>query len=106
MSEVLNKTHNIISIDQASIPKHLKKANQIFYLPERDLIVLAGWGTNTALITELIAEYLELTPAEQERALSIPAYIKSSNMFLELWKTLENLYQIRAELAKRREAQA
>lgn len=92
---ILSKTHNIILMNPASIPKHLKRQTQIFYLPGKDLIVLIGWGENTPLVTELIAEHLELTPNEHERALKVLPYLKSSDMLLGLWETLEKLYQIR-----------
>ena len=45
MIKVLNRLHNIISIDQEDIPEHLKNHTLIVYLPEKDMIILAGWGS-------------------------------------------------------------
>ncbi len=95
MIEVLNRIHNIALVSQEAVPERLKGHTLIVYLPERDFIVLAGWGENTALIAELVAEYLELTPPQHERALKAPIHIGLSGKLLKIWQTLEAIYQIR-----------
>ena len=95
MIEILSQAHGILSMSQKAIPKDLQGHTLIVYLPERDFIVLAGWGENTALIGELVAEYLELTPPQHERALIAPIHIGLSGKLLKIWQTLEAIYQIR-----------
>lgn len=81
--EILDSTHNIISVGQEVIPEHLKGHTLIIYLPERDAIAIAGWKENTALIAELIANHLELTPSQHEDAM---------NQMVELGKQKEWYY--------------
>lgn len=95
MIEVLNQRHNILSISQKSVPKSVKGHTIIFYLPDRDAIVIAGWKENTSRIVELIADYLELTPSEHEEVLRLPTQLGTSDMVVKIHETLEALYQIR-----------
>lgn len=95
MIEVLNEKHNILSISQESVPEHLQGRNLIYYLSDWDAIVIAGWKEGTALIAELIADYLELTPSQHERALAAPIHIDLSGMVSKIWQTLEAIYQVR-----------
>jgi hypothetical protein len=95
MIEVLSQAHNIASISQEAIPEHLQGHNLIYYLSDWDAIVIAGWKEKTVLIAELIADYLELTPSQHERALVAPIYTGLSGMVLKIWQTLEAVYQIR-----------
>lgn len=95
MVEVLNRTHNIASVSQEVIPEKLKGHILIYYLSDWDAIVIAGWGKHTALIAELITDYLELTPSQHERALAAPIHIGMSGMVLKIWQTLETIYQVR-----------
>ncbi len=95
MAEVLNQTHNILSISQEAIPKDQHDHTLIVYLPKRNFIVPARWGENTALIAKLVAEYLELSPSQHVRALEVPAYLGMSDIDLKIWQTLEAIYQVR-----------
>lgn len=96
MMEVLSETHNIISISQEAVPEDFKGHTLIVYLQERDMIVLAGWGENMALMAELIKTYLELTPREHERALEAPAHVGLSGIDVKIWQTLDGIYRIRS----------
>lgn len=91
----MSKTHNILHISQEAIPERLQGRNLIYYLSDWDAIVIAGWKEETALIAELIADYLELTPSQHERALAAPIYTGLSGMVLKIWQTLEAIYQVR-----------
>lgn len=95
MIKVLNRTHNIALVSQEAVPERLKGHTLICYLPDWDAIVIAGWKENTALMAELITNYLELTPPQHERALKAPIHIGLSGKLLKIWQTLEAIYQIR-----------
>lgn len=95
MIDILNRTHNILSASQETIPKKLKGHTLICYLPDRDAIVIAGWKESTALIAELIANYLELTPSEHEETLKVPTQLGMPDMVLKIHRTFEAIYQIR-----------
>ena len=92
--KVLSKSHNILHISQEAISERLQGRNLIYYLSDWDAIVIAGWEEETALIAELIADYLELTPSKHERALAAPIYTGPPGMILKIWQTLEAIYQV------------
>lgn len=93
--EVLNRTHNIVSVNQEAVQGELKGHILIHYLPDWDAIVIAGWKENTAFIEELIINYLELTPLEHKKVLKERLEIGLSGPAQEIWKALEAIYQIR-----------
>ncbi len=95
MIEVLNRDHNIVSVSQEVVPEKLKGHTLICYLPDRDAIVIAGWKEDTALIAEMITDYLELTPSWHERVLEAPIHIGLGGKRLQICQTLEAIYQIR-----------
>ncbi len=95
MIKVLNRLHNIISIDQEDIPEHLKNHTLIVYLPEKDMIVLAGWGSAQIRLAELIATYMGLTLRDHKKALEFLEYMESPYTVLEILRTLSEIYQIR-----------
>ncbi len=59
MMELLSTAHDILSIGQEHVPEHLKGRTLIFYIKEQDRVILAGWKEHTALLGNLIREYLK-----------------------------------------------
>ena len=94
MITVLSRQHNIISVGPEDVPEN-RKGQLIAYLPEWDAVVIAGWEENTALITELIIEYLELTHSQHKKALLAPVRVGLSGAALEICEALDKIYQIR-----------
>lgn len=95
MTKLLNGVHGIISISQKAIPDHLKGHTLIFHLLERDMIALAGWGDNTVLLAELIMEYMELSPCDQERVANRRCDIEFPGETVKIWQVLDRIYQER-----------
>lgn len=98
MITVLSRQHNIISVSPEDVPEN-RKGQLIAYLPEWDAVVIAGWKENTALITELITEYLELTHSQHEKALSVSVREGLPGAALDICVVLERIYQIRRKRA-------
>ena len=94
MIKVLNETHNIVLAVQDVVPEALRGHKLIYFLDKRNMIVIAGWGVNTRMIGELIADYLELTPAARDQA---DEYALSSNCeyLVELGKVFKEIARLR-----------
>ena len=102
MIKVLNETHNIVLVAQDIIPEALRGHKLIYFLDKRNMIVIAGWGINTRMIGELIAIYLELSPASRKIS---DEYALSSGCecLIELDKVLKEIARLRNEKDKKAE---
>ncbi|GFI11894.1 hypothetical protein IMSAGC007_04372 [Lachnospiraceae bacterium] len=94
MIKVLNETHNIVLAAQDIIPEALRGHKLIYFLDKRNMIVIAGWGRNTRMIGELIANYLEISPAARKMA---GEYALSSGCecLMELDKVFKEIARLR-----------
>lgn len=68
MMEILNAVHNIVSVSPEDLPGHPRERYRVYYLEEKDMILIVGWGKTKKIIAELIAEYLELFPEGTQKA--------------------------------------
>lgn len=95
--EILNAAHNIVS----TAPEQLSEKNQgckgIYYLDNRDMIVIAGWGEDTKMIGEMIADYLELSPKGKEKAEEF-CLSSGSDCVIRLNDMLKEIARIRREI--------
>ncbi len=95
MMKILSEEPHIISISQDRVPENLQRRTLIFYIEERDCVVLAGWGEHTAALAELIREYLELLPPDQERAADRSNDMDPSGTAAEIFAALGQIYKAR-----------
>lgn len=93
--EVLNRAPDIISIGQEYIPKNLKGHTLIFYIKEQDHVILAGWKENTALLANLIREYLEIPARDYGMVDGVIQELGLPGTVLEIYHALDRIYQER-----------
>lgn len=96
MTETLRKAPDIISISQEAVPQQLQGHTLIYYLKEKDRVILAGWGEHTALLAKLIREYLEIPANDYQRAVEALRELGLSGIPLELWQVIDRIYQERS----------
>lgn len=94
MITMLNKKHNIISVSPEDVSENWKRM-LIAYSQKLDAVIIAGWEEDTALISEIIIEYLELNPSQHKEALSETIHMGLSGADLNICEALEEIYQIR-----------
>lgn len=68
MIEILNIVHNIVSVAPERLSERCWERKGIYYMDDRDMIVIAGWGGDTKMIGEMIADYLELSQEGKQSA--------------------------------------
>lgn len=95
MMEVLSEAPEIIAIGQEHVPERLRRRTLIFYIEEGDCVVLAGWGEHTAALAELIREYLELLPSDQEGIIERFHDMGLPGIAMEILTALGRIYKVR-----------
>lgn len=94
--EILNAAHNIISVSPECLSEKHWERKGIYYMDNRDMIVVAGWGEDTRVIGEMIADYLELSPDGKEKAEEF-CLSSGSDCVIRLNDMLKEITRIRRE---------
>lgn len=95
MMELLSTAHDILSIGQEHVPEHLKGRTLIFYIKEQDRVILAGWKEHTALLGNLIREYLKIPFSDYGMVEGILQELGLPGIVLEIYRALDRIYQER-----------
>ena len=104
MITMLNRKHNIVSVSPEDLPEK-RQGMFIAYSQKLDAVIIAGWEEDTALILEIIIEYLELNPSQHKEALSAAIHMGLSDADLNVCEALEEIYQIRHKETQREAAE-
>ena len=94
--EVLSAAHNIVSAAPEQLSEKNRGCKGIYYLDNRDMIVIAGWDEDAGMIGKMIADYLELS---QEGKQSAEQFCLSSgnDCVIRLNDTLKEIARLRRE---------
>lgn len=94
--EVLSAAHNIVSAAPEQLSEKNRGCKGIYYLDNRDMIVIAGWDEDAGMIGKMIADYLELS---QEGKQSAEEFCLSSgnDCVIRLNDTLKEIARLRRE---------
>ena len=93
--ELLSTAPDIISISLEAVPEHLKGRTLIFYIKEQDRVILAGWKEHTALLGNLIREYLKIPFSDYGMVEGILQELGLPGIVLEIYRALDRIYQER-----------
>jgi len=94
--EVLSAAHNIVSTGLENLPEHLRKKQVVYYSDKKDMVVIAGWGENTGMIGEMIADCLELSQEGKEKAEEF-CLSSGNDCVISLNEALKEIARIRRE---------
>ncbi len=96
MMEILSATHNIVSATPEFLSERHLEGIGIYYIDNRDMIAVVGYGDKTETIGEMIADYLELSSEGQQAAEEF-ALSSGSDSVVRLNEMLKTVSRMRRE---------
>lgn len=100
MMEILNAAHNIVSVSPEHLSERHLDGKGIYYMKDRDMIAVVGWGEDTERIGEMILNYLELSPEGKQKAEEF-CRSSGSDCVIRVNEMLKQIARIRSEKERR-----